>query len=141
MTSAPQTGADSGPAIAPGAPGSPASKVDRLVAELKGFGLTDVDAYRAAFCALALADGWSKARVGRYLGISRARVGQKAEKLADYAAVSPRSTPTLRHALAVAATNAVRGASTPLGQAIVAFKIEDWRDLEFARRVCLIPGR
>jgi hypothetical protein len=120
------------------APGSGSSRVDRLVADLRRVGLGDVDAHRAAFCALALADGWSKARIGRYLGISRARVGQKVDKLHDYAATDEAGTawPTLRHVLVVAdSARPWQGRDT-----LVEFEASAWDDLEFARRMCDIPG-
>lgn len=47
--------------------------------------LGSVDARRAAFAALAFATGWKKARIGRYLNISRARVGQRIKKYQQYA--------------------------------------------------------
>jgi hypothetical protein len=51
---------------------SDSSLVPVLITELQAqANLSEVDAYRAAFAALALADGWSKARIGRYLGIRR----------------------------------------------------------------------
>jgi hypothetical protein len=119
------------------APGSGASKVDRLVAELRGFGLSDVDAHRAAFCTLALADGWSKARIGRYLGVSRARVGQKVEKLNDYTFDDRVKTPTLNRLMSVADS-----ARPWLGRdGMVEFEPDAWEDIEFARSLCDIPGR
>lgn len=58
----------------------------KLVAEFQAnLGLSEVDAQRAAFCVLAARRGWSKARTGRYLGVSRARVHQRMLKYQVYA--------------------------------------------------------
>lgn len=114
------------------------TRADRLVAELRDHcGLGDVDAHRAAFCALALARGWPKARIGRYLGISRARVGQKAEKLQDYAHEHAERMPTLTRALTVADSVT----ATPSGGPVVEFSVEDWSDLSFAAGLCEIVSR
>lgn len=112
-----------------------ATRVDRLLAELRSADLSDVDAHRAAFVALALAQGWSKARIGRYLGISRARVGQKVEKLRDYA--MDRDRKTLGRTLAVAdAVNQPEPSGPP-----IAFGVADWEQLDWARRMCDMLGR
>lgn len=56
---------------------SPQTK--RLVDEFEEkLDLNSVDARRAAFVVLTLAKGWRKAKIARYLGVSRARVGQRA---------------------------------------------------------------
>ena len=70
-------------------------QVNKLLNELEGSGLSAVDAHRSAFAALAFSRGWSKAKIGRFLGISRARVGQKIDKLWLYA----NSCPTLEELL------------------------------------------
>ena len=99
-------------------------------------GLESVDAYRSAFTALAVAKGWTKARVGRYLGISRARVGQKVEKLEHYAFVYGDRTPELQ--AAVKQFSVVR--PKPKGKkvkprGVAAFEVQDWNDLVFARHL------
>lgn len=57
----------------------------RLVGELQTkLNLSDVDSRRAAFVVLSIAKGWKKARIARYLDVSRARVGQRVEKYQEY---------------------------------------------------------
>lgn len=105
----------------------------RLVLELQDVvGLDPVDACRSAFTALAVGRGWSKARVGRYLGISRARVGQKVEKLEHYAFAYGERAPGLQAVVARFGLQhpAAAGLSPP-----VAFDVADWDDLGFARRL------
>jgi hypothetical protein len=103
---------------------------DDLVAELTGpVGLGAVDAHRSAFIALSCAQGWTKARIGRYLGVSRARVGQRFDKLLHYATTLdtvPRLTEQMQRAVRVTPR---RGEYDDL----VEFKVEDWQDLDFAR--------
>jgi biotin operon repressor len=108
-------------------------RVQRLVDELRHYaGLSEVDAHRAAFIALALTKGWSKARIARYLGISRARVGQKVEKLDDYVFEHGRRMASLKRARQVGRSAKPHGDAG----AHVAFNQEDWDDLEFAGRLC-----
>lgn len=103
---------------------------DTLIAELtEKVGLEPVDAHRSAFTALACSAGWTKARVGRYLGISRARVGQKVDKLLHYATTrsdTPVLTATMRQAVR---TPPVRTEYDEL----IEFDQADWEDLDFAR--------
>ena len=108
------------------------TKADRLVQEFsERVGLDPVDAHRSAFVALACAQGWTKVRIGRYLGISRARVGQKVEKLEHYAATVS-GMPTLKAIMTRCETiKAQRRDSDDL----VAYTYEDWHDLDFARRL------
>jgi hypothetical protein len=47
--------------------------------------LSEADAYKLTFMIFALCRGWRKAKISRYLGISRARVGQKIAKCQQYA--------------------------------------------------------
>lgn len=99
-----------------------------LTEEIK---LEPVDAHRSAFTALACARGWTKARTGRYLGISRARVGQKVDKLLHYATTLetvPTLTRTMRRAVRMVPA---RGNM----DAVVEFRADDWNDLEFARQM------
>lgn len=97
-------------------------------------GVSEVDAIRTAFTVLAAAQGWPKAKVGRYLGVSRARVAQKLERVARYAD----EIPALQELLA-------QGADQPLqrdGEPPVGFERERWEDLSFARHLLsLVNGR
>lgn len=105
---------------------------DQLVAELVGqIGLEPVDAYRSAFTALACSQGWTKARVGRWLGISRARVGQKVDKLLHYATTRD-DVPVLTNTMKAAHGAEIK--RTDMDD-LVAYHADDWRDLEFARRL------
>lgn len=88
-------------------------------------GLTETDAYRSAFCALAVNRGWSSARVGRYLGISRARVGQRVEKLRQY--TESRDDMPVLTTLMAQPTAPTLGPDLP-----VAFEPSAWADREFA---------
>lgn len=104
-----------------------ANETDTLVNEFRQHvGLTTIDAYRSAFCALAVNRGWSSARIGRYLGISRARVGQRIEKLRQYAE-NRNDMPQLAHLLDTAKTPPSGAGDLP-----VAFEQADWTDSEFA---------
>jgi len=66
-------------------------------------GLTSTDSRRSAFIALAYNRGWPSARIGRYLGVSRARVGQRVEKQRRY--VETYKMPLLTSLLADARSN------------------------------------
>lgn len=102
-------------------------KAAKLVQELRGpLGLNEVDALRAAFTVLAVRQGWSKARIGRYLGISRARVHQRVGKYESYAAAS--GFPVLKKTL---------NGKTPKPDhngpdLAVSFHRSDWEDEDFA---------
>lgn len=101
------------------------AKVDRLLVELQTkLGLSPVDARRAAFTILAVARGWPKARVGRYLGVSRARVHQRVIKYQTYAADYPNIAKCLKG-------DSRRKAETE-SETVVEFKPEDWESEEFA---------
>lgn len=106
------------------------TEADRLIREFEEkLGQNVVDAHRNAFTALAMRRGWSKARIGRYLGISRARVGQKVEKLEHYVH-SQRGIPTLKRVMTQA--DDVRPVRSPHDQTIE-WQGDDWADLTFAR--------
>lgn len=106
------------------------TRTDRLIAEFTDrIGLEPVDAHRGAFTALAIDKGWTKARIGRYLGISRARVGQKVEKLEHYAATA-QGIPTLKALMRHAATVEATGRNSDV---LVKYDAADWTDLQFAR--------
>lgn len=61
-------------------------KAKRLVAEFQTkLGLSDVDSRRAAFVVLAVAAGWRKSRIARYLDVSRNRIGQRVKRYETYA--------------------------------------------------------
>lgn len=97
-----------------------------LVKELIAIGQVPTDAYRNAFVALAVAKGWTKARVAAWLGISRARVGQKYDKLAYYAthrSDCPVLTAVIEKAEKTEAKN---------GGSLVGFQATDWDDLDTA---------
>lgn len=107
------------------------TRADRLLDELVGtVGLEATDAHRAAFVAFAMSKGWTKARIGRYLGISRARVGQKVDKLEDYAAT--KDVPTLKRVMAVVGVTASERRET---DDLVEYNPADWDDVGFARRL------
>lgn len=103
---------------------------DVLIRELtERVGLEPVDAHRSAFTALACSEGWTKARVGRWLGISRARVGQKFDKLLHYATTrddTPVLTETMRKAVR---TKAI---ASPYDH-VVNHADTEWDDIAFAR--------
>ncbi len=103
---------------------------DALVAELsEKVGLDAVDAHRSAFTALACSKGWTKARVGRWLGISRARVGQKFDKLLHYATTRD-DTPVLTTTMRLAVRTPARRTEY---DDVVAYSVGQWNDLDFAR--------
>lgn len=111
---------------------------ETLIRELtEEVGLEQVDAHRSAFTALACASGWTKARVARYLGITRARVGQKFDKLLHYATTLD-STPTLTGVMLRASrTQAEAGPN----DAMVEYTVADWEDEEFARMMIGHAGK
>lgn len=106
-------------------------EITALVGELEAVAhLSRVDAQRAAFVAIALAQGWTKVRIGRWLGISRARVGQKVEKLEQYAYVGKRKrAPVLVKLMARASKT---DAQPTARDGVIQFQPEDWNDEEFA---------
>lgn len=61
--------------------------------------LTPEDLNRAVFTLLAYGRGWSKARIGRLLGVSRARVHQRIERYQRYAQDEPERWPVVRDIL------------------------------------------
>jgi hypothetical protein len=98
-----------------------------LVDEFKQMpGLTEADTHKSAFVILALRRGWTKAKIGRYLGISRARVGQKVAKCEQHAANC--DLPVLQRMLSEIHPNAGDSANMPP----VAFTRAQWDDQEFA---------
>lgn len=103
-------------------------KADRLVQEFRGnLGLDEHDALRAAFVVFAYCRGYSKARIGRFQGISRARIEQKVSKYRQYAA-DAESWPVLAEvmpATPVPSTNGHR-------EVAVEFNLEDWSNADFA---------
>lgn len=102
-------------------------KVTQLVGEFRSVvGLSEVDAWRSAFTALAHHRGWSIARIGRYLGISRQRVVQRIEKLHQY-----RENPGMPMLADLLENSTANGASG--GPDLpVAFELSSWEDREFA---------
>lgn len=122
------------------------TKADRLIAEFRSLGLGEANAHRSAFVALALRRGWSKGRISRYLGISRARVGQRVDKMEHYVSENPGSLPTLKAALSkaeavamelAAASDSDRKRKKAIDRVSesIAFDAHDWDDIDFARRL------
>jgi len=101
---------------------------ERLVAEFRNVGLTDMDARRSAFCALAYSQGWSPARIGRYLDISRTRAGQRIDRLRQFVQTRE-DMPELARLLAQAPSRPNPSAADPP----VAFQRASWQDPEFAQ--------
>lgn len=103
-----------------------ATQTNKLVTELQEqLGLGPIDAHRSAFVALAYRRGWTKARIGRYLGITRARVEQKIERFKRHAETG--EMPTL--------SKVMRGANgrEPQGKDMrIGFSSDRWNDLTFA---------
>lgn len=95
--------------------------------------LDPVEAHRSVFVVLTLAKGWRHARIGRYLGVTRHRIGQRAEKYTEYAASG--DFPQLAKMLPAAPPE-----PDSKSEINVCFKPGDWADLTFARglidRVC-----
>lgn len=102
-------------------------KARRLVAELQTkLDLSDVDSRRAAFVVLAIADGWRKARIGRYLDVSRARIGQRVARYEKYAESG--DWPELGKIL-----NSMKSLQPEARNGgHVVFSRKDWESLEFA---------
>lgn len=103
---------------------------EALIQELTDrVGLDAVDAHRSAFTAIACSKGWTKARVGRWLGISRARVGQKFDKLLHYATTRD-DTPVLTTTMRKATRTIPRQTELDV---VVEHHANDWLDEDFAR--------
>lgn len=109
---------------------------DQLVDELqKTVRLLPSDARKAAFVALALRANWSKSKISNYLGVSRARVSQKVEKLEHY--VDPRVfrdrmpalTQVMNDVSEIYQTQYERGREE---NDYARFDAESWEDEEFA---------
>ncbi len=102
---------------------------EALIRELtEQVGLDAVDAHRSAFTAIACSKGWTKARVGRWLGISRARVGQKFDKLLHYATTRD-DTPVLTATMRKATRTKPRQTELDV---VVEHHAADWLDEDFA---------
>lgn len=99
----------------------------------EGLKLDPVEAHRSTFVVLTLAKGWRHARIARYLGVTRHRIGQRAERYGQYA--SSGDFPQLTKLLS--ADHPDPDAKSEIN---VSFKADDWADLTFARglidRVC-----
>ena len=78
---------------------------------------------------LARERNWSDARIGAFLGITRARVGQKMRQYERYANRVPHKMPT------VAEIMRQDRPKPPRESALVAFKQEDWEREDFALEV------
>lgn len=103
------------------------SEARQLVEEFQGnLALDERDALRSAFIVFAYRRGYSKAKIGRFQGISRARVEQKVSKYLQYAQTGA-LWPVLGDAMP----------STPPEpnghrEVSVSFKADDWKDLNWA---------
>lgn len=100
-------------------------EIDELIAEAEDeLGLGRADAARMLFVALAKGQGWTNARISRYLGVSRARVGQKVARNAIY--IEQHKLPKLKKALQHQVVEATEE------KAAVTFPAESWADRDFA---------
>lgn len=90
--------------------------------------LSEADASRAAFCVIALSKDWPKAKIGRYLGISRSRIGQKVEKYEQYA--DDDRFPVLRSYM-----RQVGQAKQSESAALAGYTRHDWEDPVFAEKM------
>jgi hypothetical protein len=94
-------------------------------------GLEPVDAHRSAFTALAFFNRrWTKAKIGRYLGISRARVEQKVNKYVDHAKGD--KMPVLARVVGEQTNGHLPKREKNLRDALVEYTPDDWQDLTFA---------
>ena len=100
----------------------------KLLEELSALIPEGADVYRAAFTILAYNKGWSNARIGQFLGITRHRVGQKIEQYEGYA-------DKLSHRMPTVAKLMNGGRPECKGQpqrAVVTFKRDDWKREQFS---------
>jgi len=101
-------------------------------------GAPEVEAHRSAFLVFARLAGWSDAKIGRYLGITRQRVSQKGKRIEEYAAehkdmkTLKAVLPTKRQRQAVLKK---RRLQTPVSSngSTVRFTAKDWEKIDFAR--------
>jgi Homeodomain-like domain len=104
----------------------PAAK--RLVEEMQTrLGLNSVDARRAAFVVLAVATGWKNARIARYLGVSRARVGQRVARYERYALTNAKAYPQIAKVLKRRPKRPDKEGAIQIG-----FPRTEWNDPAFA---------
>lgn len=95
------------------------SLTDDLIREFREqAGLKEHDAAIAAFIVMAFNCGWPNAQIGRYTGVSRARIGQKLEKYRKYAY---NGMPEVARMLTTARTTITRQ------NVAVAFSQPDWK--------------
>jgi hypothetical protein len=100
-------------------------RVAQLIEEFEArVGLSPTEARRSAFIALAAAQGWNNARIGRYLGVHRVRIGQKLEKYQTY--IESGEMPLLTEVMVAVHP----GSDTTPG--VVAFTQTDWENADFA---------
>lgn len=97
--------------------------------------LTELDAQRATFTAMALLQNWSKSKIANYLGISRARATQKVDKLINY--VEPSRFRDRMPALTVLMDQVEEEYLSPYARPeeadIVRYAVEDWDDPKFVK--------
>lgn len=101
----------------------------KLVKEFEGqLHLEPIEAYRATFIVLAVERGWQHARIARYLGVTRHRIGQRVQRYREYA-MSDRF-PQLSKLFGDAAPK-----PNPEQGVKICFQAEDWSDLTLAREL------
>jgi hypothetical protein len=102
---------------------------DQLIKELQTtLKLSEADAARASFCVIALSRDWPKAKIGRYLGISRSRVGQKVEKYEQYA--EDDRFPVLQSYM-----SQIGQSKQTESAALAGYSRKDWEDPKFAGKM------
>lgn len=94
--------------------------------KLQVAGLSEADCYKSAFAVFALHRGYSKAKIARYLGLTRARVGQKVQKCEEYARRG--QMPVLASLL----ESTQYGNGTDHSDDPIAYTKDDWLNPEFA---------
>jgi hypothetical protein len=101
-----------------------------LIEELEKYlELPPAEARRTAFLILAHHRGWPKAQIARYMGISRARVGQRIDRLRAH---------TDKDRLGPIASDLLRGqpvAATGITTPFLGFEADRWEDRAFADRM------
>lgn len=110
------------------------TQTQALIHEFEAVLPSDRDVKRATFTILALCRGWQQARIARYLGISRARVGQKIDQYNDYGDQRKAKMPVLVENLR---QTEKQRRSMP-EQPLIQFTLADWNDQEFVQSMLLL---